>query len=152
MESNKRGGSQQQQKRRLTLFPLLSLLIFTSIFLLLSISRKPSLSSSKPSNHVFFPPYRSNACNYSNGHWIHDSNFRPRYDSTCKEIFKGWNCLLNNKPNAADIPNWRWRSDSCLLPPLDPLRFLRSFANTNIGIDFFAFSISCVCNWVLMSN
>ncbi|KAJ0077762.1 hypothetical protein Patl1_37284 [Pistacia atlantica] len=126
------------------LFPLLSLLIFASIFLLLSISNKTSFSSSSSLSHpTFFKPNdRSDPvishpwpCNYSDGKWIYSSNFRfnDRYGSTCKEIFKGWSCLLNNKSNAEEIPKWRWKPGTCHLHPFDPLKFLHTYRDTNIG-------------------
>ncbi|KAF2539826.1 hypothetical protein F2Q68_00019167 [Brassica cretica] len=37
---------------------------------------------------------------------------RPEYDSNCKEIFKGWNCLRNNKTNGLEIFKWRWTGPS----------------------------------------
>ncbi|KAK2648812.1 hypothetical protein Ddye_016301 [Dipteronia dyeriana] len=136
---NGRGGRQKQnQTRKISLFPLLSLLFFTSIFLFLSLSRETSFFSSSSQSHhrnIFRPEYRSGSCNYSDGHWIYDPNFtfHQRYDSTCKEIFKGWNCLLNNKSNAQDIPNWRWKPNDCQLQPLDPLMFLYTYRDTSIG-------------------
>ncbi|KAE9448422.1 hypothetical protein C3L33_19681, partial [Rhododendron williamsianum] len=43
-------------------------------------------------------------CDYSDGKWIFDPTAgSDRYDQTCKEIFKGWNCIGSNKSNALDI-------------------------------------------------
>ena len=76
----------------------------------------------------------SRNCNYLDGRWIRDSNRLPvRYDSSCKEIFKGWNCISAGKSNAREINNWRWQPFDCDLPRLDPSRFLRRYRNVKIG-------------------
>lgn len=127
---------------KLSLFPLLSLLCFISIFFLLSLSRRASLSS--PNTHrsatVFTPKSDdsrtvvSATCDFSDGSWIYDPNHRSaRYDSSCKEIFKGWNCVRNNKTNGLEISKWRWKPKDCDLPSFDPLIFLETHRNTNIG-------------------
>ncbi|KAK8942863.1 hypothetical protein KSP39_PZI009445 [Platanthera zijinensis] len=73
-------------------------------------------------------------CNYTSGNWVRNQHFvTPRYDSSCKEIFKGWNCLSNRKSNARDLLQWRWNPSGCLLPPLDPVHFLGRFRNKSIG-------------------
>ncbi|ESQ51106.1 hypothetical protein EUTSA_v10022706mg [Eutrema salsugineum] len=129
-------------QNKLSLFPLLSLLCFISIFFLLSLSKRASLSS--PTTHrsaTVFPPKPdasptsvSATCDFSDGSWIYDPNHRSdRYDSTCKEIFKGWNCVRNNKSNGHEISKWRWKPKDCDLPSFDPLRFLETHRNTNIG-------------------
>ncbi|WOL10428.1 protein trichome birefringence-like 13 [Canna indica] len=74
------------------------------------------------------------SCNYSDGAWVLDPDpIAPRYDHTCKEIFKGWNCIANQKTNGRDLLRWRWQPSHCGLARLDPLRFLRRFRNSNIG-------------------
>ncbi|PPS03694.1 hypothetical protein GOBAR_AA16983 [Gossypium barbadense] len=74
------------------------------------------------------------SCDYSDGSWVYDPNAGfDRYDSSCKEIFKGWNCILNNKSNGRDIIKWRWKPRNCDLPPFDPLQFLHTYRDTNIG-------------------
>ncbi|RRT66915.1 hypothetical protein BHE74_00035699 [Ensete ventricosum] len=73
-------------------------------------------------------------CNYSDGAWVLDQDpVALRYDHTCKEIFKGWNCIASGKHNGRDLLRWRWQPSRCGFPRLDPLRFLRRFRNTNIG-------------------
>ncbi|TYJ50269.1 hypothetical protein E1A91_A01G194500v1 [Gossypium mustelinum] len=138
-----------------SLFPLFSLVCFISIFCLLSLSRKASISSSSPTHPYFHQvkptmvtgniepnatsgsfPYTSSSssCDYSDGSWIRDPDVRlDRYDSSCKEIFKGWNCILNKKSNGRDIVKWRWKPRNCHLPPFDPLKFLHTYRDTNIG-------------------
>ncbi|KAJ4848745.1 Protein trichome birefringence-like 13 [Turnera subulata] len=124
------------QTKRVPLFPLVSLLCFASIFLALSLSRRASLSNQ---THPF--QYRPTttppgSCDLTRGSWIHDPASKPsspRYDSTCKEIFKGWNCIASHKSNALDIPTWRWQPHGCDLPPFDPVRFLETYRDTNIG-------------------
>lgn len=141
-------------KKLSSLFPLFSLIGFVSVFILFSISRKDSISTS-PTHPQFlqFKPITAthnavanattdpdpdasagSSCDYSDGSWIYDRDGRlDRYDSSCKEIFKGWNCILNNKSNGRDILKWRWKPRDCGLPPFDPLRFLRTHRDTNIG-------------------
>ncbi|KAL3538757.1 hypothetical protein ACH5RR_002123 [Cinchona calisaya] len=82
----------------------------------------------------------SGACDFSDGRWIyHDSQAEGsgsshlRYDETCKEIFKGWNCIGSKKFNALEVVKWRWKPYLCELPQFDPLLFLDRFKNTNIG-------------------
>ncbi|VAH29797.1 unnamed protein product [Triticum turgidum subsp. durum] len=75
-------------------------------------------------------------CDYAAGGWVSDSSAEShlRYDHTCKEIFKGWNCIANGKRNGRALLRWRWKPEGCeLLPRLDPLRFLERHRNTNIG-------------------
>ncbi|XP_027112697.1 protein trichome birefringence-like 13 [Coffea arabica] len=77
----------------------------------------------------------NSACDYSDGRWIYDpkADKSLRYDQTCKEIFKGWNCIGSNKFNAFEVVKWRWKPYHCELPQFDPLLFLKRFANANIG-------------------
>src|SRR4051794_25011632 len=45
----------------------------------------------------------SATCDYSEGKWFYDPTIRPpRYDETCKEIYKGWNCIAGNRSGAAE--------------------------------------------------
>ncbi|CAH8262203.1 unnamed protein product [Arabidopsis lyrata] len=127
---------------KLSIFPLLSLLCFISIFLLLSLSKRASLSSlTTHRSATVFPPKSdgslsplSATCDFSDGSWIYDPNPRStRYTSNCKEIFKGWNCIRNNKTNGLEISKWRWKPKDCDLPSFDPLKFLQTHRNTNIG-------------------
>jgi len=128
-------ATKDQQPKKLPLFPLLSLLCFASIFLALSLSLSKRASISNETIHVrSTPTLTSTPCNYSHGSWIYDPNWIPnKYDSTCKEIFKGWNCIAGNKSNAKDIIKWRWQPNGCDLPPFDPVRFLQTFRDTSIG-------------------
>ncbi|XP_030944948.1 protein trichome birefringence-like 13 isoform X2 [Quercus lobata] len=129
---------EQQHTKKVPLFPFLSLLCFASIFLLLSLSRKTS-SPSPSLSHSHYRTFQtrtpdSTPCDYSDGSWIHIPDPKPaRYDATCKEIFKGWNCISNNKSNGFDLTTWRWMPRTCDLPPFDPLAFLHKFRDTNIG-------------------
>ncbi|KAI6678237.1 hypothetical protein NL676_039033 [Syzygium grande] len=73
-------------------------------------------------------------CDYSAGSWIYDPSFgSARYDGTCREIFKGWNCVAGGKPGARDLVRWRWKPEACDLPAFDPVGFLEMNRNTNIG-------------------
>ncbi|XP_071723713.1 LOW QUALITY PROTEIN: protein trichome birefringence-like 13 [Rutidosis leptorrhynchoides] len=118
------------KSKKLSLFPLFSLLCFASIFLCLSLSKKASISSQPRQKSLQF----LGQCDFTNGSWIYDPNTRPpRYDSSCKEIFKGWNCGLSNKSNANEIPNWKWKPKGCDLPQFDALKFLETYRDTNIG-------------------
>lgn len=112
---------------------LLSLLCLASIFLCFSLFRNDVASPSL--TYTVVPEKISSNCNYSDGRWIYDPAVRspPRYDQTCKEIFKGWNCIASNKRNAIDILKWRWKPYSCDLTPFEPLRFLENFRDTSIG-------------------
>lgn len=124
-----------------TSFLLLSLLCTASLYLVFSIFKTPSLSFNSHSVSVNQPP-----CNYSDGKWIYDSTVRSplRYDNTCKEIYKGWNCIQSNKSNAFDLLKWRWKPNQCHLPHFDPVLFLRLYRNTNIGTLSLSF---CVCSF-----
>ncbi|PKA62837.1 hypothetical protein AXF42_Ash019420 [Apostasia shenzhenica] len=80
-------------------------------------------------------------CNFSSGSWVRNPRpVAPRYDSSCKEIFKGWNCISNGKSNALDLLQWRWKPSGCDLPLLDPVHFLHRFRNKNIGKSSHCFS------------
>ncbi|XP_077233938.1 TRICHOME BIREFRINGENCE-LIKE 13 isoform X2 [Tasmannia lanceolata] len=119
-------AARDHAKRQFSSLFRLSLLCFASLFLVYS-----ALRSSK----TLIPNRATNIgdalCNYSDGMWIHDPDRKSRYDNTCKEIFKGWNCI--SKSNAHDLLNWRWQPKACDLPPFDPIRFLQRFKHTNIG-------------------
>ncbi|CAA0807424.1 Protein trichome birefringence-like 13 [Striga hermonthica] len=113
---------------------LLSLLCLASIFFCFSLFRNDT-ASPPPLTYSVVPEKNGGTCDYSDGRWIYDSTVRspPRYDHTCKEIFKGWNCIASGKSNAVDILKWRWKPYGCDLPPFDALRFLEKFRDTNIG-------------------
>ncbi|KZV38046.1 protein trichome birefringence-like 13 [Dorcoceras hygrometricum] len=113
---------------------LLTLLCVASICLCFSLFRKDASSRPLTAYSAVLGESDSN-CNYSNGRWIYDPTVRSptRYDQTCKEIFKGWNCIASGKSNAIDIVKWRWKPYQCDLPLFDPLRFLNDFRDTNIG-------------------
>ncbi|KAI5661252.1 hypothetical protein M9H77_20575 [Catharanthus roseus] len=117
------------------------LLFFGSLFLGFSLFKSSLLPFRAPANEVTatFPTGDGasgslNACDYSDGEWIYYPRGKSlRYDHTCKEIFKGWNCISSSKYNALDIVNWRWKPHRCELPQFDPLLFLQRFTNTSIG-------------------
>ena len=128
--------------KKVSLFPFLSLLCFTSIFVLLSQFRKTPIPSNSQSVQSFEFTKREESrhevqasfCDYSDGTWIYDQNARTsRYDNTCKEIFKGWNCISSNKSNVREIVKWRWKPRQCDLPLFDPIGFLQKFRDTSIG-------------------
>uniref|UniRef100_A0A7C9B2J4 Uncharacterized protein n=1 Tax=Opuntia streptacantha TaxID=393608 RepID=A0A7C9B2J4_OPUST len=117
----------------LTSFLFLSFLCFASLFLAFCLF-KSSLTSSPQENIQFESKKSSEPCDFTHGNWVFDPSPRSiRYDHTCKEIFKGWNCILNNKTNALQISQWKWRPNNCDLPPFDPVRFLERFRDTSIG-------------------
>lgn len=143
-----REGNPQIPKKKLPLFPLLSLLSFTSIFFLLSLFN--STSTSTPRSYL--PTFKINnqrhaSCDFSDGTWIHDPSRTPTYDNTCKEIFKGWNC--RNKSNAPLLATWRWQPRHCDLPQFQPLEFLRNHPNTAIGTLCSCNKESCVLFGIL---
>ncbi|KAG9441606.1 hypothetical protein H6P81_017460 [Aristolochia fimbriata] len=137
---------------------LLSLLCFSSLFFLFSSLRNADpfvdKSHSSVAREVKENPNRS--CSYSDGFWVRDERARMRYDGTCKEIFKGWNCMSSGKANAHDLVKWRWRPRDCDLPPLDPVWFLERFRDTNIGFVGDSLNrnmfISLVCTLKQVSN
>ncbi|KAL7119192.1 hypothetical protein ACP275_02G048500 [Erythranthe tilingii] len=127
--SKKSGASTSSIAPRL----LISLLCLASLLLCFSLFRNDVAS---PSLTYSAAPEKINGnCNHSDGRWIYDHSVRspPRYDHTCKEIFKGWNCIAGNKSNAIDILKWRWKPYGCNLAPFEPLQFLENFRDTNIG-------------------
>ncbi|XP_024027209.1 protein trichome birefringence-like 13 [Morus notabilis] len=145
--------SHQHQTKKVPLFPFLSLLCFISVFFVLSLIRKTSIPSQSPQSIQFQsidgettsnqfhkaeasdqPGIPTGSCDYSDGTWIYDpSAGSARYDNTCKEIFKGWNCISGDKSNARDLIKWRWKPTQCELPPFDPISFLRTYRDTSIG-------------------
>ncbi|XP_010671567.2 protein trichome birefringence-like 13 isoform X1 [Beta vulgaris subsp. vulgaris] len=121
----------------LTSFLFISLLC--SISLLLAFSLFKSSIISPPSQNLQFQlnPTTSEHCDFTDGNWVYDTTIEigssTRYDHTCKEIFKGWNCYLNNKSNALEISKWKWKPRNCDLPNFDARRFLHRFRDTSIG-------------------
>ncbi|KAM7479076.1 hypothetical protein LguiA_027289 [Lonicera macranthoides] len=123
-----------------TSFLFLALLLFTSLFLALSLfGTSLSLQQRHYESFESTPTeikteVLSASCEYSDGKWIYDPTARSsRYDSTCKEIYKGWSCIAGNKSNALDILKWHWKPNDCDLPQFDPLSFLQLYRDTNIG-------------------
>ncbi|XP_057416709.1 protein trichome birefringence-like 13 isoform X1 [Lotus japonicus] len=131
MATSTREANQQNTKKKLPLFPLLSLLCFSSIFLLLSQFTTTTTPSSSHPLRTF--QINHGSCDFSHGTWIHDASRIPRYDNTCKEIFKGWNCISGNKSNAGELAKWRWKPNGCDLPQFDPVGFLQSHTHISIG-------------------
>uniref|UniRef100_A0A7N0TML3 Trichome birefringence-like N-terminal domain-containing protein n=1 Tax=Kalanchoe fedtschenkoi TaxID=63787 RepID=A0A7N0TML3_KALFE len=115
---------------------LLALFAFAALFLLFNYSSDSSLFSTRPSIASDLEHREVEAggssCDYSVGKWIYDPDAKPKYDNTCKEIFKGWNCV-GKKSNGWEIAKWRWKPERCDLRPFDPLRFLERYRNTNLG-------------------
>ncbi|KAK9097100.1 hypothetical protein Sjap_022597 [Stephania japonica] len=113
----------------------ISLLCFASLLLCLSIFKTTNTNTN--TNHISYNNQQTltrSSCNHTDGRWIHDPTFTfTQYDATCKDIFKGWNCLANNKSNALNIVKWRWKPRHCDLHPFDPLWFLQRFRDANIG-------------------
>ncbi|KAM5549843.1 protein trichome birefringence-like 13 [Rosa sericea] len=129
-----------QTKKVPFFLPLLSLLCFISIFAVLSYIRNTSSVPSQPHSSLEFrkppgsdPTEPAGSCDFSDGAWIYDPNASPKYDNTCKEIFKGWNCISSNKSNGRELVKWRWKPKHCDLPPFDPARFLQMYRDTSIG-------------------
>lgn len=90
------------------------------------------------------------SCDYSQGKWFYDPTLRStRYEETCKEIYKGWNCIAGNRSGADDILKWRWQPHHCALPLFDPLTFLKSHKDISIGNTL----IECTnLNYLVLSN
>ncbi|XP_073005985.1 protein trichome birefringence-like 13 isoform X1 [Typha latifolia] len=123
-------GGTSRRRFPSTISPLFPLLCLALLCLVFSISRTSSPPTVNPSSRFAAP----SSCDYSDGTWIRDPNpVIPRYDHTCKEIFKGWNCIAGNKSNGEDLVRWRWKPSRCHLPRLDPILFLQRYKNTNIG-------------------
>lgn len=119
----------------------LSLLCFVSIFLVFSL-----FNTSYQINSVKNKVSYSKSCNFTDGQWIYDPSINsPRYDNSCKGIYKGWSCIGSKKSNALDIVKWRWKPYQCDLPQFDPLSFLHHFRNTNIGT-----SLSYICLFLFL--
>ncbi|KAL2922145.1 Protein trichome birefringence-like 13 [Bienertia sinuspersici] len=120
----------------LTSFLFLSLLCFASLLLAFSLFKSSIPLTTSPSQELHFGAKKESlkSCDFTDGKWVYDPNARStRYDHTCKEIFKGWNCILNNKTNALEISKWKWKPKRCDLPPFDAHTFLEQFRDTSIG-------------------
>lgn len=99
-----------------------------------AVSPRPEDRADLPGSSKWESSGEGRSCNYSEGSWVRDSNpSLARYDNSCKEIFKGWNCISAGKSNAREIASWRWQPFGCNLPPLDPSRFLNRYRNSKIG-------------------
>ncbi|KAI5069549.1 hypothetical protein GOP47_0015850 [Adiantum capillus-veneris] len=79
------------------------------------------------------PERKDPTCDFSKGKWVRDRHRKPAYDESCGDIFKGWNCLRNNKSNAKDILAWRWQPLQCDMPQMNATLFLEFFKNKRIG-------------------
>lgn len=139
------GKGHQQQAKKISSrynsssycsFLFLFLLSVASLFLIFSFFRASSKSAISLPDHGSLEvseTERSIPCDFSDGVWIHDPKRTARYDDTCKEIFKGWSCISNNKLNARNITKWRWKPKQCDLPTFDPVLFLERYRHTKIG-------------------
>ncbi|KAG8099917.1 hypothetical protein GUJ93_ZPchr0013g34107 [Zizania palustris] len=119
-------------RRRGAFLPLVVLVLPLLLLLHLISSPRPR-SPSAPLRGTGGEPQP--ACDYADGEWTRDASAGSelRYDQTCREIFKGWNCLANGKRNGRELLRWRWKPAGCELPRLDPLRFLELHKNSSIG-------------------
>jgi hypothetical protein len=133
-------------RRRGALLPLAFLLLL--LLLLLHLTSSPARSPNSPllRGSGDGEPRQRGPCDYASGEWVPDDDDPAvsgglRYDQTCREIFKGWNCLANGKRNGRELLRWRWRPRGCELPRLDPLRFLERHRNTSIGPCSFPFRV-----------
>ncbi|KAL4202630.1 hypothetical protein AMTRI_Chr02g222070 [Amborella trichopoda] len=118
----------QQAKKTVTCnLILLSLFFSTSLYIILARGR-----NAYHLRHPLLQPIQQ-FCNFSDGSWLYDKGAKPLYDHTCKEIFKGWNCIFNGKPNVEEIFKWKWQPRECDLPRFDPAQFLERFRHTKIG-------------------
>ncbi|XP_074291597.1 protein trichome birefringence-like 13 [Silene latifolia] len=129
LRHNNHHSTTAKKPHKLTLTQLLFISVLISATLLLTFSLY------KPSNPPKPTKIASQPCDLTDGRWVFDQTAHnsPRYDHTCKEIYKGWNCMLNNKSNSFDIVNWKWVPKSCNLLEFDPLDFLQRFRDTSIG-------------------
>ncbi|CAJ2647633.1 unnamed protein product [Trifolium pratense] len=100
-------------------------------FLTPSIIHNSSLSSTsthltKEKEKLYEKP-----CDYTNGKWIYDKK-GPLYNgTTCSNIKKSQNCIVNGRPDSNYL-NWRWKPSECHLPIFDPNTFLKLIKNMNI--------------------
>ncbi|KAL5211728.1 hypothetical protein ABZP36_022575 [Zizania latifolia] len=95
-------------RRRGALLPLVVLVL--PLLLLLHLISSPPRSPSAPLRGTGGEPQP--ACDYADGEWARDASAGSellRYDHTCREIFKGWNCLANGKRNGRELLRWRWK-------------------------------------------
>lgn len=125
----------------------LSLILTFSILLTFSLNK-----TSYPPNHHLLRRHTTipvpTFCNHSNGKWIYDKTvMSPRYNaSTCREIYKGWNCLGNSKSNVVDVFKWRWKPHQCVLPEFDPVSFFNAYRDSSIGNSLFWIPpCNCIC-------
>lgn len=109
------------------LFPWLILLTLLLLFLY------SSLLSSSPTPHSKRIPPLPSTCNFFKGHWVQDPNHIPMYDETCPFHRNAWNCLRNKRDDMGVINSWKWVPQDCVLPRIDPVRFLGLMRNRNIG-------------------
>lgn len=116
---------------------ILFILLFCSVCVLLLLASSSSKFPVTPkTSFELREGKREDHCNYIDGEWIYDPNITSepsRYDHSCKEIFKGWNCILNGKSNGLEIIKWRWKPKLCDLPSFDPILFLQRYRDTSIG-------------------
>ncbi|KAH9314169.1 hypothetical protein KI387_022796 [Taxus chinensis] len=150
-EEHQMGGKERSKKSQIVSCRLVSLFLLscTAFFFIFSVTVKREGQANNWKNKHYelgntndnipeqkqFEGWRGNvkACNYSDGRWVQDAKIKARYSHKCKEIFKGWNCIANNKSNARDILQWRWQPWGCDLPRFDPVLFLEHFRDNSIG-------------------
>ncbi|KAI6705665.1 hypothetical protein NL676_008627 [Syzygium grande] len=70
-------------------------------------------------------------CDYSIGSWIYDWSFESaRYDSSCKEIFKGWNRQIFGSPSSPLSPPINHERNEIFA---DPSKFDSNFLHVFVG-------------------
>ncbi|XP_039118135.1 protein trichome birefringence-like 25 [Dioscorea cayenensis subsp. rotundata] len=83
-------------------------------------------------------------CDLWVGEWIPNAA-EPAYTHTCNLILPFENCVRNGRPDTSYL-HWRWKPNSCDLPPIDPLKFLNEMRNKS-----FAFIGDSICHSLLSS-
>ncbi|KAH7685714.1 PC-Esterase protein [Dioscorea alata] len=88
---------------------------------------------------------KKEVCDLWVGEWI-PNTAKPAYTyNTCNLILPFENCVRNGRPDAGYL-YWRWKPNSCDLPPIDPLKFLNEMRNKS-----FAFIGDSICHSLLSS-
>ncbi|RHN43772.1 putative PMR5 domain, PC-Esterase [Medicago truncatula] len=89
----------------------------------------PSMETSRKRNEE---KPQEKQCDYFNGNWVHDKR-APLYNgTTCSDIKKSQNCIVNGRPDSSYL-YWRWKPSECDLPIFEPNTFLKLIKNMNIA-------------------
>lgn len=77
--------------------------------------------------------YSAEKCDLFTGDWIPNPSGPVYTNESCPFIEDHQNCMKNGRPDSGYL-YWRWKPQSCELPPFDARRFLELMTNKSLAL------------------